>query len=132
RAGRSRAGAHGVGRGRPPGRSAGRPALGGGGEGARGRRRARERARQPPEPRRHGLHVGGGRAPLSQARVGPRAAARQPRGPPRPAGERPIARLTPDASRLLVARGLRGWADGFVSVLLAGYLTRLGFAPVEI
>ena len=29
-------------------------------------------------------------------------------------------------------RGLRGLADGLVSVLLAGYLTRLGFTPLEV
>jgi MFS family permease len=29
-------------------------------------------------------------------------------------------------------RGLRGFADGFVSVLLAQYLTGLGFSPVEV
>lgn len=39
---------------------------------------------------------------------------------------------TPDAGRLLVARALRGFADGFVSVLLADYLTAIGFSPVQI
>src|SRR5438552_16215104 len=37
-----------------------------------------------------------------------------------------------DASRILLARALRGFADGLVSVLLAGYLTRLGFTPLEV
>jgi len=37
-----------------------------------------------------------------------------------------------DSTRVIVARALRGWADGLVSVLLAGYLTRLGFGPVEV
>ena len=37
-----------------------------------------------------------------------------------------------DSSRVIVARALRGWADGLVSVLLAGYLTRLGFGPIEV
>src|SRR5438132_4480629 len=37
-----------------------------------------------------------------------------------------------DARRILAARALRGFADGLVSVLLAGYLTRLGFTPLEI
>ncbi len=37
-----------------------------------------------------------------------------------------------DATRVVAARGLRGWADGLVSVLLAGYLTRLGLGPVEV
>lgn len=36
------------------------------------------------------------------------------------------------ASRLLVSRGLRGAVDGLVSVMLAGYLARLGFSPVAI
>ncbi len=37
-----------------------------------------------------------------------------------------------DARRILVGRGLRGFADGLVSVLLAGYLTRLGFTPLQV
>jgi MFS family permease len=37
-----------------------------------------------------------------------------------------------DARRIVAARALRGFADGLVSVLLAGYLTRLGFSPFEI
>lgn len=39
---------------------------------------------------------------------------------------------TADAGRLLAARALRGFADGFVSVLLAGYLTDLGFTPFQV
>src|SRR5216117_3070904 len=31
--------------------------------------------------------------------------------------------------RILLTRGLRGFADGLVSVLLAGYLSRLGLSP---
>jgi MFS family permease len=34
--------------------------------------------------------------------------------------------------RLLVTRGLRGFIDGVVSVLLAGYLTQLGLSPVAV
>jgi hypothetical protein len=34
--------------------------------------------------------------------------------------------------RLLLTRGLRGFIDGAVSVLLAGYLTRLGLSPVAV
>src|SRR5689334_18085164 len=45
---------------------------------------------------------------------------------------RPVARRVSDSTRVIVARALRGWADGLVSVLLAGYLTRLGFGPVEV
>ena len=37
-----------------------------------------------------------------------------------------------DADRLIVARGLRGFADGAVSVLLASHLMRLGFSPLEV
>lgn len=37
-----------------------------------------------------------------------------------------------DARRIVATRALRGFADGLVSVLLAGYLTRLGFSPVEV
>lgn len=33
---------------------------------------------------------------------------------------------------VVVARGLRGFADGFVSVLLAGYLSGLGFSPFQV
>ena len=33
---------------------------------------------------------------------------------------------------MIAARGLRGFADGAVSVLLAGYLTDLGFTPFRV
>ena len=39
---------------------------------------------------------------------------------------------SPDASKLVVARGLRGFADGMVSVLLASYLTDLGFSAGQV
>ncbi len=39
---------------------------------------------------------------------------------------------TPDARRLVTARGLRGFADGMVSVLLASYLSALGFSAGQI
>jgi MFS family permease len=39
---------------------------------------------------------------------------------------------TPDAARLVLARALRGFADGFVSVYLAAYLQLLGFSALEI
>ncbi len=38
----------------------------------------------------------------------------------------------PGAGRLLTARALRGFADGFVSVLLASYLNGLGFSAVQV
>ena len=37
-----------------------------------------------------------------------------------------------DARILVAARALRGFADGAVSVLLAGYLGALGFTPFQI
>jgi MFS family permease len=36
------------------------------------------------------------------------------------------------AKRLLITRALRGFADGVVSVALAGYLSELGYAPTQI
>ena len=39
---------------------------------------------------------------------------------------------THDAGRLVIARALRGFADGFTSVYLAAYLRLLGFSAVEI
>ena len=40
--------------------------------------------------------------------------------------------MTRDARTLVFTRGARGFADGVVSVLLASYLARLGFTPVQI
>ena len=34
-----------------------------------------------------------------------------------------------DARRVVLVRALRGFADGFVSVLLADHLLSLGFSP---
>jgi MFS family permease len=39
---------------------------------------------------------------------------------------------THDARRVLLTRALRGLADGAISVVLAGYLTRLGFSTAEV
>ncbi len=39
---------------------------------------------------------------------------------------------TNDVPRIVTARAIRGFADGFVSVLLAQYLTELGFSPLEV
>jgi MFS family permease len=39
---------------------------------------------------------------------------------------------TPDAARVIVARALRGFADGFVSVYLAEYLGLLGFSALQV
>jgi MFS family permease len=38
----------------------------------------------------------------------------------------------PDVTRIVWGRAIRGFADGFVSVLLAQYLTGLGFTPVQV
>jgi MFS family permease len=37
-----------------------------------------------------------------------------------------------DIVRLLVARGIRGFGDGFAAILLPAYLTAIGFGTVEI
>ncbi len=37
-----------------------------------------------------------------------------------------------DAHKLLFTRGVRGLADGVVSIVLATYLTGLGFGPVAV
>src|SRR5262245_38915128 len=42
------------------------------------------------------------------------------------------ATASPDAGRIVIGRTVRGFADGFVSVLLAQYLTNLGFTPVQV
>src|SRR3954467_13599715 len=39
---------------------------------------------------------------------------------------------SPDVGRIVWGRGIRGFADGFVSVLLAQYLTGLGFSPIQV
>ncbi len=42
------------------------------------------------------------------------------------------ASATPDAKRLLLARALRGFGDGFVSVYLTAYLQLLGFSALQV
>src|SRR5919106_5948169 len=42
------------------------------------------------------------------------------------------ATATRDSSRLLAARALHGFADGAVSIVLASYLSDLGFSPVQV
>ena len=39
---------------------------------------------------------------------------------------------TRDGSLLIAVRAVRGFSDGFVSILLAGYLTALGLGPLEV
>src|SRR3712207_3517480 len=43
-----------------------------------------------------------------------------------------IAPTSTEARRVVVVRTLRGFADGFVSVLLADYLLSLGFSPLRV
>ena len=40
--------------------------------------------------------------------------------------------ISPTANRLLFARGLRAFGDGYVSLLLPLYLLELGYAPLEV
>ena len=40
--------------------------------------------------------------------------------------------MNPHIARLLVAKGLRGFGDGFVSLLLPVYLLELGYRPLEV
>jgi MFS family permease len=42
------------------------------------------------------------------------------------------ASATPDSSRLIMTRALRGFADGLVSILLPSYLTALGLSATQI
>ena len=44
----------------------------------------------------------------------------------------PVGGWSPDVSRIVAGRAIRGFADGFVSVLLAQYLTGLGFSPARV
>src|SRR5262245_4933883 len=39
---------------------------------------------------------------------------------------------SPTANRVLIARGLRAFGDGFVSLLLPAYLLELGFGPLQV
>jgi len=51
---------------------------------------------------------------------------------PRPSSRKPPADRDPGVPLILLARFLRGFADGFVSILLARYLSSLGFSPLQI
>ena len=37
-----------------------------------------------------------------------------------------------DVRRVVAGRIIRGFADGYISVLLAQYLTDLGFSPIQV
>ena len=39
---------------------------------------------------------------------------------------------SPHVNRLLVAKGLRAFGDGYVSLLLPVYLLELGYSPLEV
>jgi MFS family permease len=43
-----------------------------------------------------------------------------------------VAQASADAQKLLFTRALRGFADGAVSIILASYLSLLGFTPLQI
>jgi MFS family permease len=47
-------------------------------------------------------------------------------------GASPISAANRDLRRLLVARGLRAFGDGYVSLLLPVYLLTLGFSPFDV
>jgi len=51
---------------------------------------------------------------------------------PRPAGRTPPADRDRSVPLILLARFLRAFADGFVSIVLARYLSSLGFSPLQI
>src|SRR5262249_35049639 len=81
------------------------------------------------------LHGGGARA-AGHDRNGRRRARRRHRSLASRASLKGRRERAPtgggDARRLVGVRALRGFVDGLVSVLLAGYLTRLGFTPLEV
>lgn len=43
-----------------------------------------------------------------------------------------MSRHSPQVDRLLIAKGLRAFGDGFVSLLLPLYLLQLGFSPLQV
>src|SRR5688572_30125235 len=51
---------------------------------------------------------------------------------PCPRSSNPCGIELTDARRVVVVRALRGFADGFVSVLLADHLLELGFSPLRV
>lgn len=57
---------------------------------------------------------------------------RMPRANRAPHSRRDPRESPTTVTRILTSRTLRGFADGFVSVLLAQYLAELGFSPVQI
>ena len=51
---------------------------------------------------------------------------------PKPDAPSARAAMPPDARRLLLARGLRGMADGYMAVLLPAYLLALDFGTADV
>jgi MFS family permease len=43
-----------------------------------------------------------------------------------------LSKISSNVNRILVAKGLRGFGDGFVSLLLPAYLLALGFTPLQV
>ena len=43
-----------------------------------------------------------------------------------------MSKISSDINRILIAKGLRGFGDGFVSLLLPAYLLELGFTPLQV
>lgn len=43
-----------------------------------------------------------------------------------------LSKISSDVNRILIAKGLRGFGDGFVSLLLPAYLLELGFTPLQV
>ncbi len=82
----------------------------------------------------------GGRPYRNGHRIGSSAPRRRTTDPHRPPiwdPGRAMPRLLPpstsrDVDRIVIGRTIRGFVDGFVSVLLAQYLIGLGFSPVEV
>ena len=43
-----------------------------------------------------------------------------------------LSKISSDVNRILIAKGLRAFGDGFVSLLLPAYLLELGFTPLQV
>jgi MFS family permease len=67
---------------------------------------------------------------LLHGQVGKRKRIRGFRWNPRCVAE--VTNIAHDVNRLLLARGLRAFGDGFVSLLLPLYLLNLGFSPLKV
>src|SRR5207244_8712724 len=50
----------------------------------------------------------------------------------RSANGAPMSQISPHVGRLLIAKGLRAFGDGYVSLLLPLYLLALGFSPLQV